>query len=707
MISYFAQWLFSASLLLLAAMVASLLFRRASASFQYKLWNYVMIGLLLLPLLILLVPQQMLGVIPLTPDELETQLKPVAPETLPAPHYLSEEIRYLLTDPKAKYDESENLRQAELEWETVWMNDKPATLTQLRQAAAASTPTVAPSPSIPAFSPKQYNISLPSLSQCFPGLWITGTLVLICRFLLSFRAARKLLGRMLPVENEAVRKLADGIAKRLWVYRPITLLQNEVATVPFTLGVRRPTVVLPSAAVENWSESQLRTILTHEIAHIQRGDVWGQWLTQFVFCLYWLHPLIWFAAWRIRVTRELACDDLVLLSGSEPADFADMLLELANSFPAKSRFAPGCGVAVFERRNIVRQRITSILNTGTRRIPVGWIGTLALLFFAAIGVTFASVLSPFADRHSERVTQEMLQEFRQELAACEPDPLEIIAKFQHLQRIRSEYDSEGHYIPEKAAKNFDKELNNGHVRLELRFMMIPEPFGKTLLANRAMDWTGGLLFPGRHDYLVETPGPYQTEPQPGMYSLATTVPLPLHFRFMGKANAKRFSNIFQNHSRASILQAPKFTLISGQSAHINDTTERCFVTGLIPVVGDFAVGYQPITQTFQEGTNVKCQATLLEDRSCRIDYCVAEFARMDDAELVTIRKEAAKTASKDDAQAGVAMIQVPNVRSYRISIPEIVIPEGMSLLVAVPGIVQSPVFDPMFLMITTHEIETD
>ena len=62
---------------------------------------------------------------------------------------------------------------------------------------------------------------------------------------------------------------------------------------------------------------------------------------------------------------------------------------------------------------------------------------------------------------------------------------------------------------------------------------------------------------------------------------------------------------------------------------------------------------------------------------------------------------------RDESPDKQVVIQVPKVRSYCISFPEIVIPDGMSLLVAVPGITQASEFDPMFLMITPQWVETD
>ena len=69
--------------------------------------------------------------------------------------------------------------------------------------------------------------------------------------------------------------------------------------------------MLPVAA-QDWSDEQLRSVLLHELAHIKRRDVLGQLLAQFACALHWFNPLVWFAAWRLHVERERACDDLVL-----------------------------------------------------------------------------------------------------------------------------------------------------------------------------------------------------------------------------------------------------------------------------------------------------------------------------------------------------------------------------------------------------------
>ncbi|MEL7496331.1 MAG: hypothetical protein AAFN77_01885 [Planctomycetota bacterium] len=66
--------------------------------------------------------------------------------------------------------------------------------------------------------------------------------------------------------------------------------------------------------------------------------------------------------------------------------------------------------------------------------------------------------------------------------------------------------------------------------------------------------------------------------------------------------------------RTNITQAPTVTMFNGQSATINDTQQRPFVTSVVPVVGDFAVAHQPIITLLPDGTNLNVTAVVSADR---------------------------------------------------------------------------------------------
>ncbi len=81
------------------------------------------------------------------------------------------------------------------------------------------------------------------------------------------------------------------------------------------VGLRRPAVLVSDDA-ETWSEDRRRAVMLHELAHVRRRDSLTQTLASLATALYWPHPGVWWAARRLQVEREFACDDCVLRAGA-------------------------------------------------------------------------------------------------------------------------------------------------------------------------------------------------------------------------------------------------------------------------------------------------------------------------------------------------------------------------------------------------------
>ena len=106
--------------------------------------------------------------------------------------------------------------------------------------------------------------------------------------------------------------------------------------------------------------------------------------------------------------------------------------------------------------------------------------------------------------------------------------------------------------------------------------------------------------------------------------------------------------------RSNVLQAPKVTLFNGQLASVNDTSQRPFVTSLIPVVGDFAAAHQPVIVVLSEGTSLSVQAVVSSDRRFVRLTLVPFFSQIGDVEEFTFM---GKTSTQDssnvvDAETG-------------------------------------------------------
>ena len=91
----------------------------------------------------------------------------------------------------------------------------------------------------------------------------------------------------------------------------------------------------------------------------------------------------------------------------------------------------------------------------------------------------------------------------------------------------------------------------------------------------------------------------------------------------------------QGDDRTNVLQAPKVTLFNGQQAFVSDTSQRPFVTSVIPVVGDFAAAHQPVIVVLNEGTSLSVQAVVSQDRRFVRLTLVPFFSKIGEVETFT------------------------------------------------------------------------
>ena len=85
-----------------------------------------------------------------------------------------------------------------------------------------------------------------------------------------------------------------------------------------TWGMIWPQVLLPADASQ-LEGRRLHAVLLHELRrHLKHYDTLTHVGVQIVRAIYWFHPFVWLAAWRLQIERERTCDDAVLRQGIRP-----------------------------------------------------------------------------------------------------------------------------------------------------------------------------------------------------------------------------------------------------------------------------------------------------------------------------------------------------------------------------------------------------
>jgi hypothetical protein len=137
-------------------------------------------------------------------------------------------------------------------------------------------------------------------------------------------------------------------------------------------------------------------VLLHELAHVQRHDCLTQAIAQVACALFWFHPAVWWAASRLQIERERACDDRVLAARTRASDYADHLLGMVRTLRAKRLSA--LGAVAFARPSSLEGRLLAVLDPLRDRRAVGRGLAVAAAFLAAVLVLPFAALEPVAAR---------------------------------------------------------------------------------------------------------------------------------------------------------------------------------------------------------------------------------------------------------------------------------------------------------------------
>ena len=212
-----------------------------------------------------------------------------------------------------------------------------------------------------------------SFSVAFMGVWFAGIAAFLFPVILGLWQVRSL--RRSASSWLDGRVAVQAIARDAGIRRNVDVLLHESLAGPMTCGVLRPAIVLPADATR-WPEEDLRRAIVHELAHVRRCDWASQILARVVTGVYWFHPIVWVAWRQLSLEAERACDDAVLLSGTDPSvAYADQLVGLARRLSTTSN-QPHLAMA---NRSDLATRVVAVLDDGQRRGRAGaiWVGVAA------------------------------------------------------------------------------------------------------------------------------------------------------------------------------------------------------------------------------------------------------------------------------------------------------------------------------------------
>jgi beta-lactamase regulating signal transducer with metallopeptidase domain len=215
------------------------------------------------------------------------------------------------------------------------------------------------------------------------AVWGLASLFSLARLFSSAVQMRAVLRNSVPVADlpEAIESALARNGKS-----SVALRLSDAVDAPSVIGFFRPAVVIPRSLWSELAPTDLKQIILHEMAHLDRRDDWTNLLQKLLRAVCPLNPALFWAERHLCREREQACDDAVLDAAGNARAYATCLTKLAETKLVRrvASLAPG----LWQRHSELAGRVENILHRRRRLGPLFSRGLVA----AGLAVSLSGAL---------------------------------------------------------------------------------------------------------------------------------------------------------------------------------------------------------------------------------------------------------------------------------------------------------------------------
>lgn len=282
-------------------------------------------------------------------------------------------------------------------------SEMPAMLAPLQPfAATAAANATAVMPAAPQASSLSVAVAPPSSAWSWPSalslLWLLGLSFMITRTLVGYLATRRLLRESVPCRDATLVQALKLAAEAHGMRKAPTLRLSSTISSPQLIGPWSPVLMLPAHRLPSLDADELDMALTHELTHLQRGDLWWGLLPALAQHVFFFHPLAHLAAREYAFAREAACDAAVLAGNPHCAgDYGRLLVRLGVAArPSAGLASASPTFLMLKRRLLMLQQNASPLRASALALTlaVALVGVVPYRVTAHAAQTIAPTSNP-------------------------------------------------------------------------------------------------------------------------------------------------------------------------------------------------------------------------------------------------------------------------------------------------------------------------
>ena len=160
------------------------------------------------------------------------------------------------------------------------------------------------------------------IGDCIFAVWGIGVVITLILLVKQFIILNGIKNRAIPIANsDREVKTCTKLLQDMGYKGTATLAKTSECNVPSCVGYFHIHILLPKDTY-SLTDDELKCILLHEINHFMEHDLWVRLFFQFLKCLLWWNPVVYFLYNNIVQLTELRCDKSVYCNLSDKEEVA-------------------------------------------------------------------------------------------------------------------------------------------------------------------------------------------------------------------------------------------------------------------------------------------------------------------------------------------------------------------------------------------------
>jgi len=246
-----------------------------------------------------------------------------------------------------------------------------------------------------------------NLEKVLSLVWLAGFAGLGAYICVSNLRLWRTVRRERLITDQRILDLLEDCRAKMGIRTHLGVVQTDKVSSPVLFGLFRPRLLLPGVTTRMLSLEELRHVFLHELAHVKRRDIFFGWLASALLVVHWFNPLVWYAFYRMRLDRELACDQsaLAAMDTEPPKQYGRTIVSLLErSSPVC--YLPGT-VGILENKVQLERRIAMIAKFTRESKKWTLPAVLIILLLVFVGLTDARPREPGGGSVTDRVPTEL------------------------------------------------------------------------------------------------------------------------------------------------------------------------------------------------------------------------------------------------------------------------------------------------------------